>query len=245
MGRTTRQGLGRTGRVAAVGMVGALALTGCGFGGGSGGGGDAGDGGSTSISLMVPSYSDQTKSLWEGIIEDFEAENEGITVSLQVESWDNINDVITTKVQSDDAPDILNIDAFAGFAADDLLYTASEVVSPETLDDFQPSFADNASIDGDMYGLPLIASSRTLFYNTDLLAQAGVTEPPATWDELLAAGQKVNALGGGVYGYGMPLGSEEAQAETSIWTFGAGGDWGDAETRSPWTHPRTSRPSSS
>ncbi len=229
MGRTTRQGLGRTGRVAAVGMVGALALTGCGFGGGSGGGGDAGDGGSTSISLMVPSYSDQTKSLWEGIIKDFEAENEGITVSLQVESWDNINDVITTKVQSDDAPDILNIDAFAGFAADDLLYKASEVVSPETLDDFQPSFADNASIDGDMYGLPLIASSRTLFYNTDLLAQAGVTEPPATWDELLAAGQKVNALGGGVYGYGMPLGSEEAQAETSIWTFGAGGDWGNAD----------------
>ena len=28
----------------------------------------------------------------------------------------------------------------------------------------------------------------------------------------------------------MPLGSEEAQAETSIWTFGAGGSWGDATT---------------
>ena len=26
----------------------------------------------------------------------------------------------------------------------------------------------------------------------------------------------------------MPLGSEEAQAETSIWTFGAGGTWGDS-----------------
>jgi multiple sugar transport system substrate-binding protein len=150
-------------------------------------------------------------------------------VSLQVESWDNINDVITTKVQSDDAPDILNIDAFAGFAADDLLYPAEEVLSPETLEDFQESFAQNASIDDTMYGLPLIASARTMFYNKDLLAQAGVTEPPTTWDELLAAAQKVNALGGGVYGYGMPLGSEEAQAETSIWTFGAGGDWGDSE----------------
>ena len=27
----------------------------------------------------------------------------------------------------------------------------------------------------------------------------------------------------------MPLGNEEAQAETSIWTFGAGGSWGDTE----------------
>ncbi|GMA86964.1 hypothetical protein GCM10025868_22140 [Angustibacter aerolatus] len=37
----------------------------------------------------------------------------------------------------------------------------------------------------------------------------------------------MNALGGGVYGYGMPLGNEEAQAETSIWTFGNGGSWTD------------------
>lgn len=213
---------------AAGGLAGSLSLGGCGFGGASSGDG-GGDEGSTELSLMVPSYSDQTKALWEGIISDFEAENDGITVLLQVESWDNINDVITTKVQSNDAPDILNIDAFAGFAADGLLYPADEVLSPETLDDFQESFAQNASIDGAMYGLPLIASARTMFYNKDLLAQAGVTEPPTTWDELLSAAQKVNALGGGLYGYGMPLGSEEAQAETSIWTFGAGGDWGDSE----------------
>jgi multiple sugar transport system substrate-binding protein len=68
-----------------------------------------------------------------------------------------------------------------------------------------------------------------LFYNKDLLAKAGVSAPPKTWDELLAAAKKVNALGGGVYGYGMPLGNEEAQAETSIWAFGNGGGWGDSD----------------
>jgi multiple sugar transport system substrate-binding protein len=206
--------------VVGLGMV----VSACGFGG-SEGGGSEGDG--TTLDLLVPSYSDNTKGLWEDIIADFEAENSDIQVNLEVQSWDNINDVIRTKVQSNDAPDILNIDAFASFAADDLLYPASDVLSEETLSDFQESFVENASVDGEQMGLPMIASARTLFVNTDLMKQAGVSEIPATWDELLAASKKISELGGGNHGYGMPLGNEEAQAETSIWTFGNGGDWGD------------------
>lgn len=203
-----------------------LVLTACGFGGDEGS--DSSEGGATTIDLLVPQYSDGTKALWEDIIAGFEEENSDITVNLEVQSWDNINDVIRTKVQAGQAPDILNIDAFSGFAKDDLLYPAEDVVSPETLDDFQESFVENASLDGTVYGLPLIASARALFYNEDLLSQAGVTEPPATWDQLLEAAAAVSALDG-VYGYGMPLGSEEAQAETSIWTFGAGGSWTDGD----------------
>ena len=201
-----------------------LTMSVCGFGGE--GGDEAGDG--QTLNLLVPSYSDNTKGLWEEIIADFEAENEEVTVRLEVQSWDNINDVVRTKVQSGDAPDILNIDAFAGFAADDLLYPAEDVLSEDTAADFQESFVENASIDGEQYGLPLIASSRTLFMNTDLMEQAGVGEAPKTWEELLAASKRISALGGGVSGYGMPLGSEEAQAETSIWAFGNGASWGDS-----------------
>jgi multiple sugar transport system substrate-binding protein len=212
----------------AAALAAGLVLTSCGFGGDDGdGSGDEG-GGSTTLSLLVPTYSDNTQPLWEDIISDFEGEHDNITVVLEVQSWDNINDVVRTKVQAGDAPDILNIDAFSGFADDELLYAAPDVVSPETLEDFQDSFAENASIDGTMYGLPLIASARTMFYNVDLLNDAGVSAPPTTWDELFDAAQQVTDLGG-VYGYGMPLGSEEAQAETSIWTFGNGGSWTDGD----------------
>jgi multiple sugar transport system substrate-binding protein len=211
--------------VLALGFV--MTASACGFGGDAGGGGEAGEG--TTLDLLVPTYSDNTKALWKGIISDFEAENPDINVDLEVQSWDNINDVVRTKIQSNAAPDILNIDAFAGFAADDLLYSAEEVLSEETAADFQESFVENASIDGTQYGLPLIASSRTLFINKDLTERAGITKPPATWEELLANSKKISQLGGQVYGYGMPLGNEEAQAETSIWVFGNGGDWGNSE----------------
>ena len=209
--------------VLALGL--ALAASACGFG--NAGGSDDGKG--TTLDLLVPTYSDSTKGLWQGIIKDFEADNPDIKVNLEVQSWDNINDVVRTKVQSNDAPDILNIDAFAGFAADDLLYPAKDVLSPKTLADFQDSFVQNASINGTQYGLPLIASARTLFINKDLTEKAGISAPPKTWDELLANAKKVSAEGGGIYGYGMPLGNEEAQAETSIWAFGNGGSWGDSK----------------
>jgi len=185
------------------------------------------DGDATSLDLLVPSYSDGTQALWEDVIDGFENDNPGITVNLEVQSWDNLNDVVTTKVQGGQAPDIMNGGPFAGFAADDLLYPAEDVTSPETLADFQPTFADNASVEGVQYGLPLIASARTLFVNNDLLEQAGVSTPPTTWDELLDAATKVSALGDGVYGYGLPLGSEEAQAESAIWFYGGGGGFGD------------------
>lgn len=212
----------------AVAAAASLTLASCGFGGGSGDGGDTADGANT-IDLLVPSYSDATQGLWEDVIAGFEEENPDITVNLEVQSWDNLESVITTKIQGGEAPDIYNGGPFAGFAADGLLYNAEEVVSPEVFSDFQDSFIANAEVDGNAYALPFIASARALFVNNALLQQAGVAAPPTTWDELLDAATKVSALGGGIAGYGMPLGSEEAQAEAAVWLWGGGGTFGDAE----------------
>lgn len=213
----------RWGATVATAAVATMTLASCGFSGGSGGGS-----GAQSLDLMVASYSDNTKAEWQQIIKDFEAKNKGITVNLDVESWTDINNVIKTRIQAGKQPDILNIDAFAGFAADDLLYPAKDIVSSKTLDDFQPAFAKNASIDGTQYGLPFIASARALFYNKDDFAKAGVSAPPKTWAEFEDDAKKLKAAG--VTPYGMPLGSEEAQAETAIWFYGAGGGYGDAKT---------------
>ena len=215
-------------RMTAAAGAAALVLAACGGGGDSdtdGGGGDGG--GDAEITMLVPTYSDATQQLWEDIIAGFEEENDGITVNLEVQSWENIFDVVTTRVQAGDAPDILNLNAWSAFAADDMLYPVSEVLSEDRIADFQDSFRQQGSLDGEFYGMPLLASARALFYNTEILENAGVSEPPATWDEMLEAAQAVTDSGS--IGYLLPLGSEEAQAETSIFTFGAGGSWGDAE----------------
>ncbi|MBF4993412.1 extracellular solute-binding protein [Arthrobacter gandavensis] len=207
----------------AVAAAGSLAVSSCGFGGGGGG-----QDGATTLNMLVPTYSDGTKALWEGVIKDFEAANEDIDVVLQVESWENIESVLQTKIQAGEAPDIYNGGAFSAFAEEGLLYPAEEVASEATIGDFQESFAQNEALDGTQYGLPLIASVRALFYNQDLFDEAGVQAPPETWDELYDAAKKISATG--TPGYGMPLGSEEAQGESLIWFAGNGGGFGDEST---------------
>jgi len=209
--------------VASAAMV-TMALAACGFGS------PGTDTKATELNLLVPSYDDKTQGLWEDVIAGFEKKYPDYTVNLEVESWDNLNDVVTTKIQANQAPDIMNGGPFAGFAADELLYPIEDVVSADTLADFQPSFVKASSVKGVQFGAPLIASARALFVNTDLLQQAGVAEAPKTWDELLDAATKISALGNGIAGYGMPLGSEEAQAESAMWFFGAGGTFGDEDT---------------
>ncbi|MFD4420683.1 extracellular solute-binding protein [Agromyces sp. NPDC058484] len=210
----------------AVAAAASLTLASCGFGGGTGG--DTAADGTTTLDMLVPSYSDATQANWETVIAGFEEENPDIDVKLEVQSWDNLESVITTKVQGGEAPDIYNGGPFVGFAGDGLLYPADEVVSSETLADFDEGFLKTVEFEGAPYALPFIASARALFVNNALLEQAGVAAPPTTWDELLDAATKVSALGGGVAGYGMPLGSEEAQAEAAVWLWGGGGTFGDA-----------------
>jgi multiple sugar transport system substrate-binding protein len=205
----------------AVATAAALGLAGCGSDSGSGD-----DGGNVSLELLVPVYGDKTKPYWEQLVKDFEAANSNIDVKLETQSWDDIYTVLDTKIQNNKAPDILELDAAGpAYGAEDMLYKADEIVSPETYADIEPSFIDSAKIDGVAYGVPSVASTRALFYNKTLFTQAGITAPPKTWDELLAAAKKISALGNGTYGYGMPLGSEEAQAETSIWAYGNGASW--------------------
>ncbi|SDS56023.1 extracellular solute-binding protein [Microbacterium paraoxydans] len=209
---------------AAVAAVATLSLASCGFGGS---GGDSGGDDASTLDLLVPSYSDATKGLWEDVIDGFTKDNPDIKVNLEVQSWDNLEKVISTKVQAGEAPDIYNGGPFAGFVEDELLYPVEEVVSDDVYSDFQDSFLANAEVDGTAYALPMIASARALFVNNELLSRAGV-EAPTDWDSLLDAATKVSGLGGGVAGYGMPLGSEEAQAEAAVWLWGGGGSFGDA-----------------
>src|SRR5690606_22283091 len=109
----------RRSRATALVAATAIALTAC-----SGGGSDDG---SVELTMLAASYSDNTKKLWEEVIAEFEDANPGVTVNLEIQSWENINDVIRTRVQTNKAPDILSIDTFAGYVEDDLLYSADEL----------------------------------------------------------------------------------------------------------------------
>ena len=208
-----------------AGAVTALTLTAC--GGGSGAGstdtGASGAKDATTIKLVAAEYSkDNTKAFWDAFAKTYK-EKTGYTLEVNVVSWDNIDQQSSTMIQNNQAPDILNLNTYASYAKDDLLYSAEDVLSPEVKSDILDTFVKYGTYDGKFYGFPDLSSARAFFYNTDIFAKAGIDGPPKTWAELEADAKKITA--GGDVGYAMPLGPEESQGEFSMWLFNNGGSW--------------------
>src|SRR5690606_21737600 len=216
---------------AALGLATVLALSSCGSGASEGG--DQAADGQVTLKMVAADYGDgpgkpnSGENFWKGVVDEFEAANPDIKVDVQVINWNDIDKQVATMIQNGQVPDILQTGDYSGFVADGLLYKVDEVLSPEVSGDMLEKFAEFGKVDGTAYGIPFVSSARALFYNKDLFDQAGVAEPPKTWDELKAAAEKLKAAGGS-QPFGPPLGQEEAQAESFLWMLGNGGGYKDA-----------------
>jgi multiple sugar transport system substrate-binding protein len=77
------------------------------------------------------------------------------------------------------------------------------------------------------YALPWMLGTRAMYVNTDLLKRAGLPpdRPPATWAEFASAVARIDALGGGVKGFGMNSGEREVLFKKFMpFAWGNGGD---------------------
>jgi multiple sugar transport system substrate-binding protein len=211
----------------------ALGLAACSGGTGASDADNSGGGSNAKeIKVVIAEYSkDHTATFWNAFKATYEKKT-GVKLNLQIISWDDIDQQTSTMVQNGNPPDILNENAYASYAKDNLLYNSDEVLPAATKADLIPAFVKSGTYNGKMYGMPDLSSARALFYNKDLFAKAGIAAAPTTWDEFVADAKKVEALGGGDIGYAEPLGPEESQAEFSIWMFNNGGNW---KTDGKWT----------
>lgn len=202
--------------VSALGMT--AVLGGCGVGG---------DSDEVTLKLVAADYGDSrsnsSQKYWDGLVEAYEKTHPNVQVDVSVYSWNDVDRKVKELVAAGDAPDMAQIGAYADYAADDLLYSADELLSISTQADFASQLAEAGEVDGTQYGMPFAASTRLLFYNKTLFAEAGLSAPK-TWDELAADAAALKA-DGVKYPYALPLGSEEAQAETMQWLLSGGGGY--------------------
>lgn len=63
-------------------------------------------------------------------------------------------------------------------------------------DNFSSEWAKLATVDGTLYGVPVDAADKsTVWYNADLFNTAGISDTPATWDDLATDGQTLGDSG--------------------------------------------------
>ncbi|MER7310730.1 extracellular solute-binding protein [Streptomyces halstedii] len=213
-----RRYTGVTAAVAALGLT--ATLSGCGTDGGSGG---------VTLKLVAADYGtgaeNTSKKYWDDLVTTFEKTHPGIKVDVTVHSWKDVDREVADMVKRDEAPDIAQIGAYADYAKAGKLYRANEMLAIRTESNFLPSLSEAGKVGSALYGLPFVASTRLLFYNKGLFAEAGI-DAPQTWDDIGADAEKLKKSGV-TYPFALPLGQEESQAETLMWLLSGGGGYTD------------------
>ena len=181
------------------------------------------NGGDQKITLLLTYPKD--KAVLYQCIEDFTAET-GIQVEIQYMPLADSRKQINIMVASDSLPDVMDVDNTdtATYAKMGILADITDHVNSELeLDQYYSSILGQNQYEGRYYGLPFTSNNLCLYYNQELLDEAGVTEVPASWDEVLEACGKLKEIG--VNGFGV-AGSQTTDTTFQMWPFiwGSGSD---------------------
>ncbi|GAA2743026.1 extracellular solute-binding protein [Kitasatospora cinereorecta] len=190
-----------------------------------------GSGGDVTLRMVAADYGDSdatgTGHYWDDVVRRFEDTAPGFKVSVEVVSWNDIDKHVADLVKAGKVPDIVQTGGYADQVAADRLYPAGDVLSIDTQANMIDAFAKAGQVLGSQYGIPFVASTRVFVYNKAVFQKAGITTPPVTWDDLKKDAELIKSKVPGVTPYALPLGPEEAQGESTIWTMSGGGSLAD------------------
>ncbi|THV26991.1 extracellular solute-binding protein [Glycomyces paridis] len=182
-----RKPLRRLRAVLAAGAAASLALTAAACG-------DSGES-DADLSFWHIQNLDPGMSTWQEFADGFAEEND-ITIDVQAIENQAFKDRMGTAAQSGDVPDIFHTWGGGVLAQQVEAGLVKDLTGKlDCIDQINPIALEAYTIDGKLYGMPFDAGVVGFWYNIDLFDAAGVTEPPATWDEFLVAVEKLKDSG--------------------------------------------------
>lgn len=145
--------------------------------------------------------SESERTAFERLVSQFESENEGVTVQLNVVPYDQMFSNIDAQLSAGNAPDIFRVDYgnLGVYSSQNQLLDVSPYFTPEEIEQFTPAMWEAVSYDGTPYGVPHQTDVSALLVNTQLLSAAGITDLPTTqadawtWDEFADVAAKLKA----------------------------------------------------
>ncbi|MET4922378.1 sugar ABC transporter substrate-binding protein [Streptomyces sp. PSRA5] len=195
---------GRTAAAVSLTTVLALAATACGDDG-SGGNGSEGSG-KGEITLW-DNNTGERRDIWAQIIKDFEKQNKDIKVKYVGLPIDQVQQKYDTAIDGGGLPDVGGVGTayLSNLVVREVLEPVGDRIDAGPLKGkLVPSMVDSVKAAGGrgdaMYSVPSSTNNGTLWYRTDLFAQAGL-EPPATWPAFYEAAEKLTKPGTDRFGY--------------------------------------------
>lgn len=212
-----------------------LALASCSSGG-------TGSGDADELVIWMPTQEDSQGEAMTGLIDAFEKANPGTTVTLEQRSVDEHKTAMRQVAGTDAGPDIYWYWEGSGLGGElidaGMSLDLSDYYSGYGWEDrFTPASLSGITQYGGFHGVPWSQQGEGIYYNKTLFEQAGITTPPATYDELVTAAQKLADAGitpiefGGTVNWDVmrlldSLVETECGAETADELNTGDGDWG-------------------
>ncbi|MFC7975517.1 ABC transporter substrate-binding protein [Streptomyces cinereoruber] len=139
------------------------------------------------------------KKVLQPELDQFEKET-GIKVKLEVIPWSDLLNRILTATTSGQGPDVLNIgntwSASLQSTGALLPWDAKNFGAIGGKDRFVDSALGSTGAPGqDPAAVPLYSMAYALYYNKKMFKDAGIAQPPTTWDEVAEAGKKLTKNG--------------------------------------------------
>jgi multiple sugar transport system substrate-binding protein len=139
------------------------------------------------ISYLTHWGPDQVAQL-EAVAAKFTEANPNVTVEIRAVPFGDLLTTIKTQAASPGGPTIAGIYNLwlPELVRDEVVAPAPEENAADIEANWPASAVAGASVDGVIYGYPNEINTYALNYNKRLFAEAGITAPPTTWDELIA-----------------------------------------------------------
>lgn len=127
------------------------------------------------------------------LIGNFTTANPDTTVKWDDVPWDAMQSKILTSISAKTAPDVVNLNPnFASqLAGKNAWLDLNSKVSPEIQKQYLPKIWQANTLNNLSFGIPWYLTTRVTIYNQDLLKKAGITAPPATYEELAKVAKAV------------------------------------------------------
>lgn len=153
------------------------------------------------------------------IIEEFNGSQDSITVQAKYVPFADFKKQLSIGASADELPDLVILDNpdHAAYAAMGIF---ADITDKFDVSNYYEGPVNSCTLDGKLYGVPFGSNDLVLFYNEDMLKEAGC-EVPTTWDELLEVAKATTT--DSVFGFAhCALQNEEGTFNFLPWVWSTG-----------------------
>ena len=188
----------------------------------------AGDTGGETVTLEFTQWwePELPEGAFRALMDEFEAQNPGIKVELVSGPYSTTKEQVVAGAAAGTMSDVVGLDGawVSDFVKQGSLASLTDLMTQAGFDDSE--LAAQIQLDGATYMIPVVNFVYPVFVNLDLMAAAGVANPPTTRSEFADAAAKLTDGANNVSGWVLPLSLEQPngiQNDVMSWVWASGG----------------------